>query len=166
MSMYESASRINKEVKEFFDSPIQQLNDNQKEFIINLMIQLGQVAKFRCRSNAAYDNFIRSCFDGIADCKRVVRNDGDEWATLRAFIIRKELIGGTDGEAVQEMINDSKLKEMGMVEVKEYSTLKEADEISEEDLKATARVYDRYCKGLTKEQRFVEDRFNEGRSKF
>lgn len=86
MSYHEQSERINKEIKEFFNSPLQQLNDDQKEFILNLIISVGQVAKFRCRSNTAYDNFIQSCFKDIAKTQRVPRNEGDEWLSLRAFI--------------------------------------------------------------------------------
>jgi len=92
MSYYEQAERINKEVKEFFNSDVQTLTDRQKEIILNLVISVGQVAKFRCRSNSAFDNFIKECFKEVAECKRVVRNEGDEWATLRAFIENKEAI--------------------------------------------------------------------------
>ena len=93
MSYYEQANRINQEIKDFFGSPLQQLNDRQKEFILNLIIGVGQVAKFRCRSNSAYNNFISQCFKDIATCKRVVRNEGDDWESLRAFIENKELVG-------------------------------------------------------------------------
>jgi hypothetical protein len=92
MSYQEQANRINKELKEFFSSDVQTLTDRQKEFILNLVIGVGQVAKFRCRSNTAYDNFISQCFRDIAVCKRVVRNEGDEWESLRAFVENKELI--------------------------------------------------------------------------
>ena len=86
MSYYDQAERINKDLKQFFDSDLQTLSSEQKEFLLNLIIDFGQVAKFRCRSNSAYDNFTSQCFKNIAKCKRVVRNDGDDWATLRAFI--------------------------------------------------------------------------------
>jgi len=92
MSYNEQAERINKELKEFFTSDVQTLTDRQKEFILNLVISVGQVAKFRCRSNTAYDNFISRCFRDLAVCKRVVRNEGDEWESLRAFIENKELL--------------------------------------------------------------------------
>lgn len=91
--MYESAERINKEIKEFFNSDFQSLPNKQREWILNMIISVGQVAKFRCRSNTAFDNFISSCFKDVAKCERVARNEGDEWASLRAFIDNKELIG-------------------------------------------------------------------------
>ena len=86
MTMYENAERINKEIKEFFNSPLQQFNDEQKEWILNLVISVGQVAKFRCRSNVAFDNFIGSCFKEVAECKRVGKDEDSEWLSLRAFI--------------------------------------------------------------------------------
>jgi len=46
------------------------------------MIRLGAVAKFRCRNNSAYDNFIKLCFDGIAKTKRVKLNPSDEYEVL------------------------------------------------------------------------------------
>lgn len=87
MSYYDQAERINKDLKDFMGSPLQQLNNNQKEFILNMIIQVGQVAKFRCRSNTAFDNFINQCFKDIAESKRVVAKEGDDWATLRAFVM-------------------------------------------------------------------------------
>lgn len=87
MSYQEQANKINEDLKNFFSSDVQTLTKEQKEFILNMIIQVGQVAKFRCRSNVAYDNFISSCFSGIADCKRVGKNPDDEWLALRAFIM-------------------------------------------------------------------------------
>jgi len=66
MTMYENAERINKEIKEFFNSPLQQFNDEQKEWILN--------------------NFIGSCFKEVAECKRVGKDEDSEWLSLRAFI--------------------------------------------------------------------------------
>ena len=86
MSYNEQAKRINTDLKDFFNSPLQQLNERQKEFILNMVIAVGQVAKFRCRSNTAFDGFINQCFQDVAEIKRVQANPGDEWKTLRAFI--------------------------------------------------------------------------------
>jgi len=88
MGYHEQAERINTDLKNFFNSSLQQLNDEQKEFILNMIIGVGQVAKFRCRSNVAFDNFINSCFGGIAYAKRVKANPDDEWETLRAEVLK------------------------------------------------------------------------------
>ncbi len=92
MSYYEQAEHINKDLKQFLDSDLQSLSNEQKEYLLNIIIQFGQVAKFRCRSNSAYDNFTRECFKNIAECKRVAANPGDEWATLRAMIKEQVIV--------------------------------------------------------------------------
>ena len=38
--------------------------------LINTILWFGQVAKYRCRSNTAYDNFARLCFEGIVELER------------------------------------------------------------------------------------------------
>jgi len=86
MSYYEQAERINKDLKQFFNSEVQTLTETQKEFLLNLIIDVGQVAKFRCRSNTAYDNFISQCFKEVAECKRVGKEIDSEWLSLRAFV--------------------------------------------------------------------------------
>jgi len=89
MSYQEQAVRINEDLISFFNSPLQQLDNTQKEFIMNLVIQVGQVAKFRCRNNSAFDSFISLCFKDIAECKRTKANPTDDWETLRANINTK-----------------------------------------------------------------------------
>ncbi len=31
---------------------------------LNVLLRFGQVAKYRCRSNVAYKNFVTACLDG------------------------------------------------------------------------------------------------------
>lgn len=84
MSMYQSADRINKDLKNLFDSiPLNQFNINQREEIINIILRFGSVAKFRCRSNTAYDNFVNSCFKGVASFHRIKANDSSDFEVLR-----------------------------------------------------------------------------------
>ena len=59
----------------------------QREMLLNIFIRFGQVCKFRCRSNTAYDNFVNCCFEDLAKAKRVKAEESDEWETLRAEII-------------------------------------------------------------------------------
>ena len=61
MSMYESAERINNDLKQIFESSYyKEFTISQREYILNVMLRFGAVAKFRCRSNVAYDNFVNS----------------------------------------------------------------------------------------------------------
>src|SRR3990167_7130754 len=85
MSYYEQAKGINTDLTQLFNSRyIREFTQQQREQILNIMIRIGQVAKFRCRSNAAYDNFIRSCFDSIANCERKPIKEGEDFAILTA----------------------------------------------------------------------------------
>lgn len=72
MGMYESAQRINKDLADLFNSmPIEEFSARQRIEIINIMLRFGAVAKFRCRSNVAYENFVNACFDKIARFDKV-----------------------------------------------------------------------------------------------
>ncbi len=71
MSYHEQAEAINKLFKKL----------DQKD-IINAILRFGQVAKFRCRSNTAYDNFSKLCFEGIAELERI-QPEGLEFEILR-----------------------------------------------------------------------------------
>jgi len=87
MSYYEQANKINTDLEQLFNSLyIREFTKEQRERILNLMIRLGQVAKFRCRSNTAYDNFIRECFKGIAETKRVPIKEGEDFEVLTATL--------------------------------------------------------------------------------
>lgn len=74
MSYYEQAEEINKLFKKF--------DQNTDKDIINAILRFGQVAKFRCRSNTAYDNFSKLCFQDIAELERV-KPEGLEFEILR-----------------------------------------------------------------------------------
>lgn len=88
MSYYEQANAINTDLKQLFSSvPISSFTKEQRERILNIMIRLGQVAKFRCRSNTAYDNFINCCLKEIATAKRVPIKEGEEFEILTAEMI-------------------------------------------------------------------------------
>jgi len=87
MGMYESAKRLNEDLKGLFNSiPIEQFTNQQREEIVNIMLRFGAVAKFRCRSNTAYDNFSNACFENICVLKRVKKDEDNKFETLRAFI--------------------------------------------------------------------------------
>ena len=74
--MYEQANKINTELKELHQILVSSnfnYVDEQKVFIkkvLTTMIRFGQTAKFRCRSNTAYDNFVNACFADIAKTER------------------------------------------------------------------------------------------------
>jgi len=87
MSYQEQAERINSDLKQLFGlEDIKNLKPTSKEFLLNILLQFGQVAKFRCRSNTAYDNFSNCCLSGIAEAKRIKAKPEDEWETLRSFL--------------------------------------------------------------------------------
>ena len=52
--MYSEANKLKEMIKAFG------FNEAQ----LNVLVRFGQVAKFRCRSNVAYGNFITSCLEG------------------------------------------------------------------------------------------------------
>ena len=91
MSMYDSANRINVDLKQLFDSlPLNEFSKEQREQILNIMIKFGAVAKFRCRSNVAYlsrlhyENFVNACFNEIAKTEKVKIKETDEYEVLVA----------------------------------------------------------------------------------
>lgn len=87
MSYHEQAEGINKDLKSLLERvKLDAFSVNQREMLLNIFCRFGQVAKFRCRSNSAYDNFVNNCFKDLAVAKRVKANDNDDWLTLRAFI--------------------------------------------------------------------------------
>ena len=64
--MYESAEKLNNIFKECL-SPC---DETTKAEIINAVLWFGSVAKFRCRSNIAYENFVKSVFNEIITIKK------------------------------------------------------------------------------------------------
>jgi hypothetical protein len=78
MSYNEQAKNINEKLKQCFNEQ----NVLKKE-LIDAILYFGQVAKYRCRSNAAYDNFARECFDGIATLEREKLNEQLEFEVLK-----------------------------------------------------------------------------------
>ncbi len=87
MSYFEQAKGINKDLTQFFNSLyIKEFSISQREQILNLIIRVGQVAKFRCRNNSAYDNFINACFEGVATAQRVELRAGEEFKVLTATL--------------------------------------------------------------------------------
>jgi len=88
MSYQEQAAKINIELKNVFNSiPFREFNQEQREHILNLMIRIGQIAKFRCRNNTAYDNFIGCCFNEICKLQRVPIEDGSDYKILKSELI-------------------------------------------------------------------------------
>jgi len=91
MSMYESAKKINEDLKNLFNSmPINEFTEKQKEQILDIVIRFGSVAKFRCRSNTAYDNFVNACYEDIAITKRVLLEEGNDFKVLKAILKETE----------------------------------------------------------------------------
>lgn len=69
MSYHKTAERVNKNLREFLNAnPM--VDDYYIEKLFNTIMEFGQTAKFRYRSNAAYDNYCRLVFDGFADIAR------------------------------------------------------------------------------------------------
>ena len=90
MSYYEQAEGINKDLVNLFNSlPINEFTREQREQILNIIIRFGQVAKFRCRSNSAYDNFVRLCYNNIASANRRPIKEGEEFEILIATLKEK-----------------------------------------------------------------------------
>lgn len=77
MSYTEQAEKINLQFQD-----LKVLDEITKEKLINAILWFGQVAKFRCRSNSAYDNFTREVFKDIAEIKREVK-EGFDFEVLR-----------------------------------------------------------------------------------
>lgn len=86
MSYHEQAEGINKDLQSLFNSiNIKDFTQKQREDILNIIIRFGRVAKYRCRSNIAYENFTSACFQDIAIVSWV-EIEGKEYKSLRADI--------------------------------------------------------------------------------
>lgn len=91
MSYHDQANKINEDLQNLFNSvPVEQFNNRQREEILNIILRIGQVVKFRCRNNSAYDNFMSIAFKEIANVQRV-NVEGTDWKTLRATIKEGEV---------------------------------------------------------------------------
>lgn len=77
MSYHEQAQKMNDRLKYIFNNnECVDMNKYKKE-IINIIIWFGQVAKYRCRSNVAYDNFSNMVFKDIATLTRFAKEESD-----------------------------------------------------------------------------------------
>ena len=78
MSYQEQASKMNERLKKFFhsDNEPSEISLEDKE-MIDTILWFGQVAKYRCRSNTAYDNFCKVVFDGIVEVERTKKEGMD-----------------------------------------------------------------------------------------
>ena len=74
MSYTEQAEQINVKLK----FALGNVPEQQKKDIINALLWFGQVAKFRCRSNSAFDNFSKEVLRDIAEPTRKDRGLGFE----------------------------------------------------------------------------------------
>lgn len=74
ISYHEAAEQINKDLIN--------LNKIKDKEIINAILRFGQTAKFRCRSNIAYDNFAKLCFHDITELERI-QPEGLDFEILR-----------------------------------------------------------------------------------
>ena len=73
MSMYIEADKLKEQFKTFSEEQL------------NIVIRFGQVAKFRCRSNAAYRNFVQACFKDVAVIEEeVIQNNENNYVKIRA----------------------------------------------------------------------------------
>lgn len=87
MSMYEQAEKLNTNFKQLFNSiPIEHFTTEQRELILDLIVRFGAIAKFRCRSNTAYDNFVNTTFKEIATFERIKFNDESDFTILKSKI--------------------------------------------------------------------------------
>ena len=73
MTMYERANALNTNFKTAFED----IDENTKRDIINFIIEFGRVAKFRCRSNTAYKNFLDATFKDLVTIRLFPANTDD-----------------------------------------------------------------------------------------
>ena len=74
MSYTEQAEKINiviKEILKRMEEKPEQICKNDIKSLINQIIHFGQVAKYRCRNNIAYDNFSKEVFKDIVELERI-----------------------------------------------------------------------------------------------
>lgn len=101
MSMYEEAEKINQRLKVWMIANDDAEPDNELNHVelMNIIIRFGQVAKFRCRSNAAYRNFVQSCYKDIVDVgtEIIIMKDGSSFEGLKAKTIHSNKTLGSYG---------------------------------------------------------------------
>jgi hypothetical protein len=66
LSYYKQADNLHEKFKELLDG----MSDEKKTLFIDTILYFGQVAKYRCRSNTAFDNFSSQVFRKIAHLDR------------------------------------------------------------------------------------------------
>ena len=84
--MYSQGERINNNLITLLKG----IDNNKKKDLLNEIIRFGQIAKFRCRSNTAYKNFIDTTFKNIATAE-VVRPEGLEFDVIQIKEIIEEI---------------------------------------------------------------------------
>jgi len=83
MGMYEKAKELNEEFLTIFSGQcLDDASDEFKEKIIKTIEKFGRVAKFRCRSNTAYKNFITAVFENICSFEEKQITHGDRTFTV------------------------------------------------------------------------------------
>lgn len=94
MGMYESAEKLREERKELFKDG---LSSRQVWFIVKMM----KAARFYCRSNVAFNNFMNSMFQGTAKFRQVekVGLGGKKYMGLAIMMLNP------DGTTKEEIID-------------------------------------------------------------
>ena len=77
--MYIEANKLKEKFKGFTEEQL------------NTVIRFGQIAKFRCRSNVAYRNFVSECFSEVAEVEeeKITSDNGESYTKLRAKLKQK-----------------------------------------------------------------------------
>ena len=99
MSMHESAEKLKVEYKELFKDG---LTFRQLWWVIKMM----KTARFYCRGNVAFNNFMNSVFEGIAQFRQVEREGfaGKKYPGLAVKMLKpdgttaEEIVAGTEEE--------------------------------------------------------------------
>jgi hypothetical protein len=66
MSYHRAAAKINRRLSEITDD----MDEETLKQLVNAIIWFGQVSKFRCKNNTAYDSFCNAVFTGMVKLKR------------------------------------------------------------------------------------------------
>jgi len=78
MSYHDSAKKIQPKLARAMEG----MDEKKIRDIVDSFLWFGQVAKYRCRHNTAYDNFARACLDGICTVRRMPL-EGFDFEVLR-----------------------------------------------------------------------------------